>query len=797
MGENEFLFPSKYGAFSHDGKEYIITDPNTPKPWVNVISNGSYGMVISQYGGGFSWDNHSEFNRITRWHQDLVQDNWGKYLYIKNNKTGEYWSPTFLPAKKKLDSYKCTHGIGYSKISSKYKGIEIEISYFVPWNESFEIWDVKILNLSEEEVDISIFTYFEWVLGSSNDHHREFHKLFIETEFEEKLNGLFATKRLWDIPLGDRGHWNIEYPYFGFFSCSKKVESFNGDKDSFIGQYGDLISPVEIVNGKLSKKTGAFNDSVAVLKVNSKLSKGLSENINFYLGITDSKEKIIETLEKYKTHEQINSAFNLVKESWKNLLNPLEIETPDKAMNFSVNSWFRYQAISGRLWGRTAYYQQSGAFGFRDQLQDSLVYLPIKPELTLKQIGLHARHQMQSGAVLHWWHPISETGLETKMTDDLLWLPYVVSHYIDETNDLSILDLKEPYYDNKENNDSIYEHCVLAINKVLSRLSKRGLTLIGAGDWNDGLSAVGLEMKGESVWLTEFLFEVIQRFLPLVKYKSDFNTYEIFKSANQKLEKAFNKYAWDGEWFFRASKDSGEKIGSKVNTDGKIYLNPQTWSVMTGIADVEKSIIAMESVKNLLLKNNGPLLLYPAYSKPDKFIGYLSRYAAGKRENGGVYSHAATWAIWAFAKLKDANIAYEVFKLLCPIYSGQDADKYVAEPYVMPGNIDGPDSPYYGMAGWTWYTGSANWFQKVIVDWILGIRSTKNGLLIDPCIPEEWDGFKIKRLFRGTTFNIEVKNPNHLTGKKIELKVNGQTIDGNVISEVIGKSAEVEAVIID
>lgn len=785
-------FETKYGYFDNEGKEYVIKTPKTPKPWVNVISNGNYGLVISQTGGGFSWNDHSEFNRITRWHQDLIKDNWGKYIYIRMNKTGEYWSPTWMPVKKDLDSYQCRYGTGYAIYKSVYKNIETILRVFVPFDDSLEIWDITINNNSEEEISLSFYTYLEWVLGSSADFHREFHKQFLETSYDHEINGLTATKRLWDIPLGERGHWNVEYEYTGFLAASEKISSYEGDKESFIGQYGDLQEPKALVEGELSKKTGCFNDSIGSLKVDFVLKPGAEKRFQFFLGIKKKRTEIIDCLSKYNSNKKVDKAFQKVLTNWEDLLGDLQINTPDDAMNYSVNTWYRYQAISGRLWGRTGYYQQSGAFGFRDQLQDSLVYLPIKPDLTKEQIKLHARHQMEDGTVLHWWHPITETGLETKMTDDLLWLPYIVSFFINETNDYEFLNHEEPFYYNSRNYKSIYAHCKLAIEKVLSRFSERGLPLIGAGDWNDGLSAVGLEMKGESFWLAEFLYDTVQRFIPLAEKHEDKEFVDLLMKESKKLKKAFNKYAWDGKWFLRATKDSGEKIGSHMCLNGKIYLNPQIWSVISGIAEKEKQEDAMDSVTEHLLRDNGCLLLYPAYSKPDKYIGYLSRYAAGRRENGGVYSHASTWAVWAYALLKDSVNTYKIFQRLCSINSGMNPDRYVAEPYVMPGNIDGPDSPNYGMGGWSWYTGSASWFQKVIVDFILGVRAEKNGLLIDPVIPADWKNFSVKRKYRNTVYNITVNNPNGVTSGIKSITVNGEKIVGNLLnSDLMNTDVEV------
>jgi cellobiose phosphorylase len=783
-------FTTKYGHFSSDGNEYVINNFRTPKPWVNVISNGKYGLVISQTGGGFSWDTHSEFNRLNRWHQDLVQDNWGKYFYIKDNLTGDVWSPTWMPVKTELDFYQVIYGFGYAKFISEFKGIKIKLTVFIPLNENFEIWNFSIENKTNQTKYLSIYSYFEWCLGSSADHHREFHKTFLETHFDSKLNCMTATKRLWEIPLGDRGHWNIEYPYLGFISCSNKISDFDGDKDTFIGQYGSVQNPAGLTAKSLSKKLGKWNDSIGAVKTEIVIKPHENEQINFFIGIEKNRHAINSALKRFSNQIKIDSALVDIKMYWHKMFDTLVIETPDKAMNLLVNKWLRYQAIAGRLLARTAYYQQSGAFGFRDQLQDSLVFLPIDPKKTENQIRLHARHQFEDGTVLHWWHPITESGLQTKMTDDLLWLPFVIMNYIDETGDYKILSSKEPYYDNKNKKDTLFDHSVAAIEKVLTRMSKRGLTLIGAGDWNDGLSAVGLDLKGESIWLTEFFYLILVRFSEVCKETGNNNLHKKYVKKAAELKRAFDKNAWDGNWFWRATKDDGKKVGSKTSTEGKIYLNAQTWSVISGIAEKDKQKKAMDAVSKYLLKKNGCLLLSPAYTKPDKMIGYLSRYAPGRRENGGVYSHAATWAVWAYSILKKNDLAFTAYKNLCPIYNGMNPDEYVAEPFVTPGNIDGPESPNYGMAGWTWYTGSASWYQKVIVDWILGIRATSKGLLIDPCIPEDWKEYSVKRLSRGTTYNISIIRTLKSDKQSVKIKIDGKEIEGNVIP--ISKKSEVK-----
>ncbi|MBI2416830.1 MAG: glycosyl transferase family 36, partial [Ignavibacteriales bacterium] len=546
--------------------------------------------------------------------------------------------------------------------------------------------------------------------------------------------------------------------------------------------------PEGVTKGNLNNSIGKWNDSVGAVKISLQVKPQAAEQFAFFLGLKESKEAIKTSIASLSAPSAIDAALSAVKVRWDELLGNLEIVTPDDSLNLLVNRWLRYQAIAGRLWGRTAYYQQSGAFGFRDQLQDSMVWLPVKPEETKKQIQLHARHQFKDGTVLHWWHPITETGLPTQMTDDLLWLPYLILQYIDETADYGILSASEPFYDD-EKPVSLYEHSLAAFERVLSRLSERGLTLIGAGDWNDGLSAVGLDMKGESVWLTQFFYHILNRFYPLCTRHGQKDLADKYKTAAEALKKAFNEFAWDGEWYWGATKDSGEKIGSHENSEARIWLNTQTWAVLSDIAPLDMQEKAMKAVTEHLLKNYGALLIAPAYSKPDDHIGYLTRYAPGRRENGGTYTHAATWAIAAYAKLKQPLLAKKACDGINPILNGADPLRYLAEPYVTPGNIEGPDSPHYGMGGWTWYTGSAAWYQKNIVDWILGVRATVEGLKIDPCIPADWPGFTIKRFFRGTTYHIEVLNNG---GQNVVIELDGQTLKSNIIPVQSGTEVHVK-----
>lgn len=788
------LFETKYGGFSTDGDEYIISNPRTPKPWVNVISNGDYGMVISQTAGGFSWLTHSELNRITRWQQDLTCDNAGKYLYILDCETGKFWNPGWLPSRTELDRYECHHGFGYTRFNSTCDGIQIELTLSLANNDPVEFWDVKIMNLSGRSRRLALITYFEWGLGPANDYHREFHKTFTALEFDSDTNTILASKRLWDIHDPSKGRWNKNYPYVGFHSCSKKVAGFEGDRLAFLGQYGSLREPQALLNRILTGSQGVGLETIGSLLVDCELSEGGTEELVFSLGLAKNHDAAKELARKYQSIALVKQELDHTQSVWAARLNATTVETPDEALNLMVNKWLKYQAISGRLLARSAYYQQSGAFGFRDQLQDSQIYLSSEPELTRKRIVEHARHQFVDGTVLHWWHPILNEGLHSEMSDNLLWLPFVTLSYLKETANDAFLKEKVAYYDQTDQLGSIYEHCCAAIDKSLTRFSDRGLPLIGEGDWNDGLSAVGVAGKGESIWLAHFLVYLLKRFSKISEKVGDIKRSTEYTIRWEKLISDLNRHGWDGQWFIRGTKDSGESFGSNANTYGKIFLNSQTWSVISDSTSKERQILAMDAISKNLLKKNGPLLLYPAYRKVDPEIGYLTRYAPGARENGGVYTHAATWAIWAYSKLGQTEAAYDVFRKLCPINNGLEPDIYLAEPYVTPGNIDGPDSDFYGRGGWTWYTGSAAWLQKVVLERILGVRATDEGLLIDPHLPSEWASCRVRRLFRGTTYDIRFSNPQHSNAGPAKIIVQGKEIRGSLIKPVPAGIVEVEVV---
>jgi len=788
------LFGTKYGAFREDGQAFIIRRPDTPRPWVNIVSNGTYGFVVSQNGGGFSWWENANLARLTSWTQDLVKDESGKFLYLRDDETGEVWSASWKPVCASYEHYEVEHAIGSTTFVHRCNRIETRWTMTVPANDALEVWHVQVRNLDTKPRRISLISYLEWCLGNGMDWHREFQKTFIETTYDEKLRAVIGIKR----PLAMPAHISTgmtEWPLSGFHAVNRPVASYDGSKEHFLGRYHGMHRPEAVEKGKLSNTLGKWNDSIASLHVQLTIEPNATEDTVFLLGKYDSREAAETMIHQYASPQGVKNALQGVQRLWEPFLNRLRVETPDAAFNLMTNVWLKYQAISCRMWARTAYYQSSAAYGYRDQLQDSQIFLPLAPELAKRQILLHAEHQYEEGTVLHWWLPLLEVGPKSGLSDPHLWLVFVTMNYLNETDDLKTLNEPAKYLDGPAR--PLFDHCTRSIELTLKRFSKRGLPLIGHGDWNDGLSAVGAQWKGESVWVGHFLYGILLRWADLcdqviarqvkisgvapAKLAAAAKRYRVCAAA---LKAAINKYGWDGQWYWRASRDDGQLIGSKKNTEGRIFINAQTWSVIHHTAPPDRAKKAMASFEKYLNREYGPLSLTPAYTKPDNGIGYLSRYSPGTRENGGVYSHAATWAIWAECLSGNGDLAYETYTKICPPKRGLDPELYYGEPYVMPGNSDGPESPYFGRAGWTWYTGSAAWLFRISTEWILGVRPEGSGLRVDPCIPSQWDGFRMVRQFRGTTYQITVENPHRVSCGVQSISLDGKPLTGSLLPDV-------------
>jgi cellobiose phosphorylase len=773
-------FENPYGYFTEDGREYVITTPLTPRPWGNVISNGDYGMMVSQTGSGYSWRGNAGQNRLTRSFQDLVKDNWGKYLYIRDLKRRIYWSAAYKPVMRPYQHYQVVHGVGYSRFTQQVENIESVLTVFVVADAPVEILQLTLTNHRDDICELDVTSYVEWLLGFAPDEHREFHKLFIETSSDVKGQVVFARKCLWGFPDDKGRHNNVDWPYTAFMAVSEPLKSLDCDKESFIGLYNNDDRPKAMFEPELACRTGRFTDAIAALQVAVTLQPGASKTIVFTLGAAeDSREDAHDLILRYTSVEKSEQAFWALHDFWARFIDAEQVETPDDALNFMTNIWAKYQAISCRLWGKSAFYQVSAGYGFRDQLQDSQIFLVGEPDYARKQLLLHASQQFVEGDVLHWWFSIRGGGPRTNCSDDLLWLPFILNAYLKETADYTILDEMIPYLNGPA--ESFYDHCKRAIERSFSRFSPRGIPLMGDHDWNDGLSAVGTLLKGESFWVAEFLFILLSNFIPLAQRYGDERFAQRCETVRESLKEALDRYGWDGDWYLQATTDDGLLLGSCENEEGKIFLMPNIWAVISGVAEDARAQTAMAAVTQYLLKDYGTLLNSPAFTRPRPDIGYVTRYAPGLRENGGVYTHAATWAVWAYALVGQPELAYEAYCRICPPNRSADIDTYKAEPYVTPGNIDGPLSEFYGRGGWTWYTGSAQWLHRVATHWILGIRPQEDGLLVEPSIPARWPGFKVTRKFRSAVYEIEVENPQRINSGVRSVTVDGQPYQCNLL----------------
>ena len=738
-----------YGHFSADGREYVITDPRPPRPWANLISNPRLGLAVAQSGSGFTWIDNSQLAVVNWWQQDFAQDTSGKFLYVAEG--DDLWSLAPAPVWADYDRYACHHGMGYTTFETERNGLAARWTLFAHASDTVELWIVRLRNTFNAKRRLELTAYLEWCCGVTPAPRREFHKLFIETKRED--NAVYGWNHMWDIGNAQWGHWNTDFPYISAFGTTAEVTSAEGEKSEFLGRNGTLRAPEGLGHREWRGLFGRHYDPVAAMRTVVELAGGEEKSIGFAIAVTRSREETADLLQRSLDVASMESALADVKQSWTERLSSHRMETGDARFDSFINDWTRYQAISARIWGRAGYYQQSGAYGYRDQLQDSQVWLTIDEKKTREQINLHAAHQFADGSVYHWWHPLSEQGLITKMTDDLLWLGFVTASYLKETGDFSILADAAPFLDD-EKPAPLEEHVRRAFERVFARTSSRGLPFIGAGDWNDGLSAAGLQEKGESVWLAHFLAGLLADWSEIHKRSGRAGFARDYDERRERLVRAINEHGWDGEWYWRATLDDGSRIGSHENAQGRIFLNAQTWAVLNDVAPRDRAEACMRSVREHLVRDSGALLLAPAYDTPDERIGYITRYAPGLRENGGVYTHAATWAIAAAAKMKDAELVARLLHSIDP--TNKDPERYWAEPYVLPGNVDGPDSPLNGRAGWTWYTGSASWLHRVVAEWVLGVRPTWDGLLVDPCLPPQWERARIVRQWRGKTLEIEV-----------------------------------------
>jgi cyclic beta-1,2-glucan synthetase len=793
----DLKFKNGYGGFSADGKEYIIELPpgkNTPAPWVNVIGYPTFGFMVSESGSQNTWAINSGENRLTPWSNDPVSDPTGEALYLRDEETGEVWSPTPSPAGRG-QPYRVRHGAGYTVFENHTHGLSQTLTLIASPTDPIKVIQLSLKNNLPHIRRITATQYVEWVLGTTSAITRP----YIIPDFDAESKSLLASNP-YSAEFGDR---------VAFLSASKTIHGLTADRTEFFGRGGSSADPAALKRLGLETRITPGEDPCAVLQVHIDLPPNAEETIYFVLGQGDDKKEAISLAKKYQNPDAVKKVFSDCYDYWEPLLTTIQVKTPQPATDLILNRWSLYQAISCRIWGRTAFYQSSGAFGFRDQLQDVLALLPINPEITRDQILKAARHQFEEGDVLHWWHPPSGRGVRTRITDDLLWMPYVTANYIQVTGDIDILNEKVSFlsapplkeeeeeryneYPQTEQTDTLLDHCFRAIQHA-STHGMNGLPLIGTGDWNDGLNKVGEKGRGESVWLAWFLVDVLKRFADVCERIGDLQTAENYRVKAQHYVDAANRSAWDGEWYQRGTYDNGEPLGSSQNLEARIDAIAQSWAVLSGGGSPERSRQAMQSVVTHLVRpeNRLSLLFTPPFDQTPHNPGYIKGYLPGIRENGGQYTHAATWTAWAFAALGDGQQAGDLFDLLNPILQADTKEKaqvYRVEPYVICADIYSVE-PYIRRGGWTWYTGSAAWTYRLGLEAILGFNKIGETLKIDPVIPPDWDGFEIRYQYGKSTYNIHVKNPDHVSSQVKQTQLDGRILKNSLSIPLVDDQKE-------
>jgi len=765
----------QYGYFDDKNKEYVITRPDTPTPWINYLGQDEYCAMISNTGGGYSFHKDPRDRRISRYrYNNLPPDRPGRYIYLRDETSRDYWSATWQPTKNnpKIYKYECRHGLGYTKINSLYRGIETETTYFVPLKENLEVWVLRIKNLTGRPRQLSVFSYIEFCLWQA---------IMDMQDFQYTLNISRAEC------VGDAiYHLTYHYPQAGFntfayFSASKKISGYDTDREAFIGKCRDESSPAVVERGQSSNSLSRGGNPIGSHQIKLKLKPGQESQIIFVLGIEEDKSEARQKIRKYKNLSYTLKKLEELKRKWSNDLNQYVTLTPDKELNRMVNIWNQYQCRTTFNWSRSASFYESGigrGMGFRDSNQDTLGVLHSIPRRIRQRIIDLAKNQFKAGNSYHQYFPLTKAGDKTGYSDDHLWLIVSTANYIKETGDLAFLKKKVPFADGASG--TMYEHLMRAVLYSFGDCGKHGVPHLGYADWNDCLNNVG---KGaESVWVAQLLCYVTKELENLAQLSGRKKDCLKLDRLYKKMSKNINQRAWDGQWFIRVFDYKGRPVGAKrCKEGGKIYLNTQSWAVLSEIAEKDTAFKCMDAVKKHLDTRHGIKLLAPAYKTFYTYIGAIGTFCPGLKENGGIFCHANPWAVIAETKLRRGNLAFHYYKKTSPAARNAIADIQKTEPYIYSQFIAGDESPDFGRSRNSWLTGSASW-NFIAASWyILGIRPDYKGLVVDPCIPRKWDSFRARRRFRGAIYDIEVKNPKHVSAGIKRIKVDGKEIGGNIL----------------
>ncbi len=755
------------GGFTEDGREYqtnLGPGQATPAPWINVIANPAFGFHVSAEGSGFTWSVNSRENQLTPWSNDPVSDRPGEVFYLRDDDTGALWSPTARPIRDDAATYVARHGWGYTVFEHASHGIAVELLQYVPLGDPIKISRLTLRNTSRRVRHLSVTAYVEWVLGPS----RGASAPFVVTSIDPDSGAMFANNQ-YQAAFGSR---------VAFADLAGRHTDWTGDRREFIGRNGTLGAPIGLASAaSLSNTVGAGLDPCGALRRPIVLPPNARVEVVFFLGDAASAQDARALIARYRKAD-LNEVLSEVRRHWDNVLGAVQVKTPDRAMDIMLNGWLLYQTLVCRIWARSGFYQASGAYGFRDQLQDGMALVATQPAMTREHLLRAAARQFIEGDVQHWWLPHSGQGVRTRISDDRAWLAYAVAQYVRATSDAAVLDEVIPFLEGQllqaEEHDSffhptlsddvgtLYEHCARALDASL-KVGVHGLPLIGTGDWNDGMNRVGELGRGESVWLGWFLYAALGAFAPLADARGDTTHAELWRTHAGTLQDALEREAWDGAWYRRAWFDDGTPLGSAADDECRIDSISQSWAVISGAGDTGRAALAMGAVERELIRNRDSLALLftPPFDRTALDPGYIKGYPPGLRENGGQYTHAALWSVIAFAALGDGDKAMALFALLNPINHARtrsEVFRYKVEPYIVAADVYSTP-PHVGRGGWTWYTGSAGWMQRAGIESILGLRVEGDMLHLNPCIPKTWPGMSMTLRFHSAHYDIVVENP--------------------------------------
>jgi cellobiose phosphorylase len=795
----------RFGRFDDEKREYVIDMPDTPLPWINYLGCEAYFGLISNTAGGYSFYKDARLRRLTRYRYNNVPlDNGGRYIYVRDDESGEFWSPTWQPVRKKLDDYECRHGMGYTEIRSTYKGISVEIRYFVPMGENLEIWQVKVNNTRVTPANLSLFSLIEFCLWDAWDDVTNFQRNFSIGQVEIEGSTIYH-----------KTEYRERRDHYAYFTCSEKIEGFDTSRDAFLGPYHGWESPVVVENGKSTNSEAHGWALVGSHHIKMDLKAGESKDLNIVLGYVEvpkdqkfdppnsqiiNKKEARKTIAKYTQKVEADKAFAVLKSYWNGLLDKFQVITPNEHVNRMVNIWNAYQCMITFNMSRSASYYESGigrGMGYRDSNQDLLGFVHMVPERARERIIDLASTQLPSGGAYHQYQPMTKRGnndVGGNFNDDPHWLILSVAAYLKETGDWSILDAPTPYDNQPGSEMPLYEHLQRSLKYTLDRLGPHGLPLIGRADWNDCLNlncfsdTPGQSFQtttnkegntAESVFIGGLFVLSAQELAGIAEQRGLKDEAKTYLSQGQKMEQVVLEHGWDGKWFRRAYDDSSQPIGSASNAEGQIYIEPQGMCIMAGIGLKDgKALATLESVNERLATKHGIVLQQPAYSKYYLNLGEISSYPPGYKENAGIFCHTNPWIMMAEAMVGHGEQALDYYLRINPSAREAISDLHRCEPYVYSQMIAGKDAPTHGEAKNSWLSGTAAWNYVAITQWILGIRPTYEGLMVAPVLPETWSEMTVKREWRGITYEITVKRAGK--GNDVRLEVDGKAVSGNV-----------------